>query len=103
VSLPADMGQLNCAAYLAGIIAGILDSARFVSHLHSLLCVYTCTDCKTICNAIYGVAWCGVQDAKVTAHLVHQPEGDRTVFLIKFSPEVHHHPSIPWLQLNYSH
>lgn len=24
-------GQLNCAAYLAGILAGILDSAKFVS------------------------------------------------------------------------
>ena len=31
VSVPADMGQLNCAAYLAGIVAGILDSAKFVS------------------------------------------------------------------------
>mmetsp|Transcript_20505 Transcript_20505/g.34511 ORF Transcript_20505/g.34511 Transcript_20505/m.34511 type:complete len:87 (-) Transcript_20505:270-530(-) len=29
VSVPADMGQLNCAAYLAGILAGILDSAKF--------------------------------------------------------------------------
>ena len=31
VSVPSDMGQLNCAAYFAGIIAGVLDSARFVS------------------------------------------------------------------------
>ena len=31
VSVPADMGQLNCAAFLAGIIAGVLDSSRFVS------------------------------------------------------------------------
>jgi hypothetical protein len=31
VSVPADMGQLNCASYLAGLIAGILDSASFVS------------------------------------------------------------------------
>lgn len=30
ISLPADMGQLNCAAFLAGIIAGVLDSAKFV-------------------------------------------------------------------------
>lgn len=30
VSVPADMGQLNCAAYLAGMIAGMLDSAKFV-------------------------------------------------------------------------
>jgi hypothetical protein len=29
VSVPADMGQLNCAAFLAGIIAGVLDSAKF--------------------------------------------------------------------------
>lgn len=30
VSVPADMGHLNCAAFIAGIIAGALDSARFV-------------------------------------------------------------------------
>ena len=29
VSVPADMGPLNCAAFLAGIIAGVLDSAKF--------------------------------------------------------------------------
>jgi hypothetical protein len=29
VSVPADMGHLNCAAFIAGIIAGMLDSARF--------------------------------------------------------------------------
>lgn len=31
ISVPADMGQLNCAAYLAGIVSGILESCRFVS------------------------------------------------------------------------
>lgn len=31
ISVPNDLGQLNCAAYIAGIIAGILDSAKFVS------------------------------------------------------------------------
>ena len=57
VSVPSDMGQLNCAAFLAGIIAGALNNARF--------------------------------DAKVTAHLVSQDGGaDRTVFLVKFDPEV---------------
>lgn len=30
VSAPADMGQLNCAAYVAGIISGILNGASFV-------------------------------------------------------------------------
>jgi hypothetical protein len=31
VSAPSDMVQLNCAAYIAGIIAGILNGASFVS------------------------------------------------------------------------
>ena len=31
ISIPPDLGQLDCAAYLAGIVAGILDSAKFVS------------------------------------------------------------------------
>lgn len=30
VSVPVDMGQLNCASYLAGLITGVLDSASFV-------------------------------------------------------------------------
>lgn len=57
VSVPADLGQFNCASFIAGIIAGALDSARF--------------------------------NAQVTAHLVNGENGnDRTVFLVKFSPEV---------------
>jgi hypothetical protein len=57
VSVPLDAGQLNCAAFLAGIIAGALDSAHF--------------------------------NARVTAHLVTSEDGDtRTIFLVKFSPEV---------------
>lgn len=35
VSAPADMGQLNCAAYVAGIISGILNGASFVRALPS--------------------------------------------------------------------
>ena len=31
VSVPADLGQLNCACFIGGIIAGILESSRFVS------------------------------------------------------------------------
>jgi len=38
VSVPADMGHFNCAAFLAGIIAGVLDSAKFVS-VQVVLCV----------------------------------------------------------------
>ena len=39
VSVPADMGQLNCAAYFAGLIAGVLDSTRFVSYLYSCILI----------------------------------------------------------------
>lgn len=31
ISVPKEMNQLNCCAYLAGIIEGFLDSAQFVS------------------------------------------------------------------------
>jgi hypothetical protein len=38
VSVPSDMGQLNCASFIAGIIAGVLDSAKFHARVtaHSL-------------------------------------------------------------------
>ena len=29
ISVPKDMGQLNCAAFVAGIVRGVLDSAGF--------------------------------------------------------------------------
>ncbi|CAM9319116.1 unnamed protein product [Pylaiella littoralis] len=58
VSVPADLGQLNCAALVAGVIAGVLDGASF--------------------------------PARVSAHNVEMESGqrDKTVFLIKFDPEV---------------
>ncbi len=30
ISVPKEMGQLNCAAFIGGIIRGVLDSANFV-------------------------------------------------------------------------
>lgn len=30
ISVPPDLGQLNCAAYIAGIIRGILNTGGFV-------------------------------------------------------------------------
>lgn len=30
ISVPKDFGQLNCAAFMAGIIRGVLDNAGFV-------------------------------------------------------------------------
>lgn len=39
ISVPADMGQLDCAALVAGMIAGVLDGARFGARVtaHPLL------------------------------------------------------------------
>ena len=31
ISVPPDLGHLNCAAYIAGVVAGILHGANFVS------------------------------------------------------------------------
>ncbi|KAI5862736.1 putative SPP30 protein [Durotheca rogersii] len=61
ISVPKDLSQLNCAAYVAGIIEGVCDGCAF--------------------------------PARVTAHSVgKQEEGEmwpgRTVFLVKFVPEV---------------
>ena len=63
ISLPKEMNQLNCAAFVAGIIEGVCDGAGFATE-------------------------------GVSAHSVGQQEGadkmwpDKTVFLIKFKPEV---------------
>lgn len=31
ISVPRDLGALNCAAFVAGVIKGVLDAAGFVS------------------------------------------------------------------------
>ena len=31
ISVPREMGSLNCAAFVAGVIKGVLDGAGFVS------------------------------------------------------------------------
>lgn len=61
ISVPREMSQLNCAAFVAGIIEGVCDGAMF--------------------------------PARVTAHSVGgKEEGEmwpgKTVFLVKFQPEV---------------
>ncbi|PKS07249.1 hypothetical protein jhhlp_005851 [Lomentospora prolificans] len=61
ISVPREMSQLNCAAFVAGIVEGVCDGAGF--------------------------------PAKVGAHSVgKEGEGEmwpgRTVFLVKFAPEV---------------
>jgi hypothetical protein len=61
ISVPREMSQLNCAAFVAGIVEGVCDGAMF--------------------------------PARVTAHTVGgKEEGEmwpgKTVFLVKFQPEV---------------
>jgi hypothetical protein len=61
ISVPREMNQLNCAAFVAGIVEGACDGAGF--------------------------------PARVTAHSVGKgEEGElwpgKTVFLVKFQPEV---------------
>ncbi|CAM9930446.1 unnamed protein product, partial [Heterosigma akashiwo] len=62
ISVPPDLGHLNCAAFTAGVVAGALDGASFVS-----------------------------ADQRVTAHGVAVeggPRREKTVFLVKFDREV---------------
>jgi hypothetical protein len=35
VSVPKDMGTMNCATFISGIIRGVLDSAEFVRWIAS--------------------------------------------------------------------
>mmetsp|Transcript_27260 Transcript_27260/g.35756 ORF Transcript_27260/g.35756 Transcript_27260/m.35756 type:complete len:189 (+) Transcript_27260:96-662(+) len=58
VSVPSDMGHFNCAAFIAGIIAGILDGSSFPAKVTA-----------------HGV---GMENG----------QKEKTVFLLKFSPEV---------------
>ena len=72
VSVPADMGQLNCAAFLAGIIAGVLDSARFVSTLKTtfniaILLIMFCPSMRVVTRSISTVL---LNDDKHSYHTV---------------------------------
>ncbi|CAN0306387.1 unnamed protein product, partial [Ectocarpus sp. 8 AP-2014] len=58
VSVPADLGQLNCAALVAGVIAGVLDGASFPARVSA-----------------HNVE-------------MEKGQREKTVFLIKFDPEV---------------
>ncbi|KAK7910938.1 bet3 family protein [Apiospora marii] len=73
ISVPRDMSQLNCAAFVAGIIEGVCDGSAFPARVtaHSV----------------------GKQQAAPAADGEEGGEGKemwpgRTVFLVKFQPEV---------------
>lgn len=75
ISVPRDMSQLNCAAFVAGIIEGVCDGSAFPARVtaHSV----------------------GKQQATPAADGGGEDGGEgkemwpgRTVFLVKFAPEV---------------
>ncbi|KAK6848950.1 hypothetical protein PG995_012783 [Apiospora arundinis] len=75
ISVPRDMSQLNCAAFVAGIIEGVCDGSAFPARVtaHSV----------------------GKQQATPAAEGAGEDGGEgkemwpgRTVFLVKFAPEV---------------
>ncbi|KAM7186976.1 NO signaling/Golgi transport ligand-binding domain containing protein [Rhypophila sp. PSN 637] len=61
ISVPREMSQLNCAAYVAGIIEGVCDGAAFPARVTA----------HTVGGKEEGEMWPG-----------------KTVFLVKFQPEV---------------
>ena len=86
ISVPREMGSLNCAAFVAGVIKGVLDGAGFVS-AHSC-CIWLeepTANCSTLLPALLPA----LQPAKVNAHSVpSEGQPRRTTFLIKFDTEV---------------
>lgn len=67
ISVPKEMNQLNCAAYVAGIVEGVCDGCGFYARVtaHSV----------------------GEDDDNAAAKDAAQMWPGKTVFLIKFSPE----------------
>jgi hypothetical protein len=73
-------GGLNTAAFVAGVVNGVLDAAEFVrAHLQSLS--PTQLDCRSSPHLLVCFP---SQPSKVSAHYVKP----KTVILIKFEPEV---------------
>ncbi|KAF2004292.1 TRAPP I complex [Amniculicola lignicola CBS 123094] len=73
ISLPREMSQLNCAAFVAGIIEGVCDGAGFATEGVSAHSV-----------GLEEAGAAGTEGEKK----VKPMWPDRTVFLIKFKPEV---------------
>ncbi len=80
ISVPSDMGGLNCASYVAGIIAGILDSANFKATVTAHLDDQDGDEEEGIGNNYEA-------DKEIDGRIAKL---GKTVFLIKFSREVMH-------------
>lgn len=84
ISVPADHGGLNCGAFVAGIIRGMLDAMAFVSARSRAALPHTRAEARLS-------PCCLLQPAEVAAHTVEggsHISGQRTVFVIKFDEDV---------------
>lgn len=78
LSVPREMSQLNCAAYVAGMIEGVCDGAGFPARVTA----------HSVGGA--GAQQSGEEDAAAAAAggAVQEMWPGKTVFLVKFRPEV---------------
>ena len=82
VSVPREMSQLNCAAFVAGIIEGVCDGSGF-----STVSV-TAHSAREQENASSGVGGAGGSGGSGSGDAGAGMWPGKTIFLIKFKPEV---------------
>jgi uncharacterized membrane protein len=91
ISVPKEMGELNCASFVGGIIRGVLDSAEFVHIL--FICSHPPLPAAALVRLVSFSSdglfiW---QTCTVVTHLVPDPEKAqrmRTVYAVKISEDV---------------
>ena len=91
ISVPPDLGQLDCAAYIAGIVRGVLQSGGFVRAFEPHNLTKRGSNSRVFFVFFLFLCSCfGFQPARVTAHAVEVGNGqrDKTVFLVKFDENV---------------
>ena len=78
ISVPKEMSQLNCAAFAAGIIEGVCDGAGFPARVTA----------HTVGDTAGGSNGSGSGGTGGTGAADGEMWPGRTVFLVKFQPEV---------------
>lgn len=83
VSVPREMSQLNCAAYVAGMIEGVCDGAGFPARVtaHSV-------GGQAAASGAGGGGDAGAGQTAEAGAAVQEMWPGKTVFLVKFAPEV---------------
>lgn len=81
ISVPREMSQLNCAAYVAGMIEGVCDGAGFPARV-------TAHSVGAQAQADGGGAGAGGAAGAEAGGAVQEMWPGKTVFLVKFAKEV---------------